>query len=174
MKKLICALTLVTGTMTTLWSQTIPTRLCGIYYDYDAAGNRIRRMYDCREGSVSIGGEPQSAGLNGMGKSIPPGKQQEVRQHNSPTTAAEQVYISLFPNPTSGKYTLKLSSIPEKPVHFHWYTDQMQILSSGSISSETFSGDISTWADAIYILRVYNETEVYTFKVVKVSTTPAN
>lgn len=168
MKKRLLVITLLLGSAIPVWSQntnTGPSVICGIYYDYDAAGNRIRRMYDCREMEEPIGDEPQSFALNGMGKSAPPKSQK-------PGTDAGLGYISLFPNPTAGSYTVKLSKAPEKPMHFHWYTDQMQILSSGTISSETFTGDISSWADGVYILRVYSATEQHSFKVVKVTASP--
>lgn len=146
-------------------------KICGIYFDYDAVGNRVKRTYDCRnvdekseDPSATASSRPAAGGK--PRKAAPQNTSEEV---TDPLSGAQTTALLLFPNPTTGPLTLRLASAPETPLHFHWYNEALQILGSGSISTTEYKSDISAWPDGIYTLRLYRADEVYSFRVIKVT-----
>lgn len=143
-----------------------PPKICGIYFDYDAVGNRVKRSYDCRNPDDTYEPPKEASRPNTTGATDP--------RHTPPLVQNPAAFQSLtdkapvlFPNPTSGPFTLQLPAIPEIPLHFHWYNQEMQILGSGTIATQAYKGDISAWPDGIYILRVYHGNDTYIFRIVK-------
>ncbi len=151
-----------------LYAQGGSNKICGIYFDYDALGNRVKRSYDCRSADEPI--DPPTEATNtgtttgGKPRKAPP---RDSTQNPDGFWGATSQAPLLFPNPTSGLFTLQLPSPPEKPLHFHWYNQSLQILGSGTISGPQYKGDISAWPDGVYLLQVYHGGGAYSFKVVK-------
>ena len=156
MKNLLLIVAFTTGSFIgRVYGQYNPSMQCGIYFDYDAVGNRVKRSYDCKNLADPWYPPASSSKMAGSDRA---GKEYE-----------NQDAILVYPNPTSGAFTIRLSGVPKEPIHFHWYNDQLQILGSGHITEVIYSGDISGWADGVYILRVYEGNKVHAFKIVKVT-----
>ncbi len=118
--------------------------VCGIYYDYDAAGQRTKRSYDCR---VPNDGNP----------TLPP-----IKEPSS-------LPIRLYPNPTGGPYTVEFLEPLQEPVHYHWYSPDGQILGGGIFSEPRTNGDIAAWADGTYILVAYLPEGAEAIRVLKIT-----
>lgn len=131
--------------------------ICGIYFDHDASGNRIKRSYACR-----VHPDP-----NGPVVVYPPGPTSRQVSGQPAAESAAGTTVTVYPNPTSGPYTIALSEVPKKPVHFHWYNERGQILTSGQITGRDASGGIGAWPDGIYLLQVYAPGGTQSFRVVK-------
>lgn len=149
-----------------LYAQGGSNKICGIYFDHDAVGNRVKRSYDCR--SMQQGPEDPPALTSTSGgfqpRLAPP---HTPAPKNAGADGSVDGAPVLFPNPTSGLFTLQLPAPPETPLHFHWYNASLQILGSGTISAAAYKGDISAWPDGVYILHVYQAQNMHRFKVVK-------
>ncbi len=138
--------------------------VCGIYYDYNAVGQRIKRSYDCR--AIPDGGGGHTPGGGGStSRMAPPGREGAVLSTPEKLSSGIEVY----PNPTAGPYTIALSGAPKEPVHYHWYNERGQILSSGIMKEQKASGNIASWADGVYLLQVYTPAGTESFRVVKVT-----
>lgn len=128
------------------------TQKCGIYFDYDGAGNRIKRYYDCKDitgGTGNLGGNPNARIVKGA-----PGPQ------GSPTGE-----VTVSPNPTTGNFRIQLSE--DKRTHFHLYDSKGAIISSGYIEGQSYSGDITALTSGVYVLVVYYNDLPYTFRLVR-------
>lgn len=90
---LFCLLTAGTCVM----SQTLPPYTCGILYTYDAAGNRIKQEYYCR----------QARSANTTTQNTQTGSVDSLAQdENAQSTSFAQV-DALYPNPNDGRFTVK-------------------------------------------------------------------
>lgn len=130
----------------------VATQKCGIYFDYDAAGNRIKRYYDCKDitgGTGNQGGSPNARIVNGD-----PGHQ-----------AKQAGEVTVSPNPTAGRFRIQLSE--DKRTHFHLYDNKGAIISSGFIEGQSYHGDITNLASGVYVLVVYYHDLPYTFRIVR-------
>lgn len=127
----------------------VPTQKCGIYIDYDAAGNRIKRYYDCKDisgGTGETGGNPNARIV----------KAALGQQSNE---------VTVSPNPTDGKFTIRLSE--DKRTHFHLYDSKGAIISSDFIEGQNNNGDITALASGVYVIVVYFHEKPYTFRLVR-------
>ncbi|RYD51742.1 MAG: T9SS type A sorting domain-containing protein [Sphingobacteriales bacterium] len=152
--------------------QPVLTR-CGIYFDHDAVGNRVKRSYDCRMVYISrsnsqTADSTDSTNLNRALRKAPPQTPVVDADPNGPMTAS-MADLVVYPNPTTGVFTIQLPAMPQTPVHYHWYDAQYRILTSGTLTSQTFKGDISTWADGTYLLQVYWQDRIYGTRIIKIS-----
>lgn len=130
---------------------------CGIWYDYDSAGNRIKRNYDCKDMTdqqISIG-DPVAAEM----KAASDGK--EIGSLNDPSSN-----IRVYPNPTSDKFNIKIPKAGTH-THFHIYDAKGGIITSGHIDGELYSGNMGMLASGTYIVVVYYENQAHRFTVIK-------
>jgi hypothetical protein len=128
---------------------TIPdpgTPICGIYFDYDAAGNRIKRYYDC--------------------KTIEPGPEEPIEISTFyPDISGSDGYARIFPNPALSYVSISFSR-PVEHVHFHLYDAKGSILQSGSITGSSYRIELSGYADGIYLIALKDGDKQYRFKIV--------
>lgn len=153
---------------TVSFSQTLPgggggtlpdpgTPVCGIYFDYDNAGNRIKRYYDCKAF------EPTDPGT--LPGDLPPvtgGKQAP-----GATTKAGQLQddlVRVYPNPAQTYVDITFSASVEH-AHYHLYDIKGSLLGSGYIDGKTQRVPLSEYPDGTYMVAVKNEGRRYQFKI---------
>lgn len=129
--------------------------VCGTWYDYDAAGNRIKRYYDCK----NISGTPDIQ--NGLLKSLPRDSAVTPVRDN-----ADNNNVIVFPNPTTGAFHIRLTGA-ETPAHFHIYDTKGAIIISGQISNNLYKGCLAHMAAGSYLVIVYRGYKAYQILVRK-------
>jgi len=127
---------------------------CGIWYDYDAAGNRIKRYYDCKDLSTQPD-DPASLTKPGRKDSI------VVKMMN-----AEAGNIKVFPNPVTDKFSIRIPGSDAR-THFHLYDAKGSIVSSGFIEGELYNGSLALAVPGNYLLVVYFEGKAYNYRITK-------
>ncbi len=133
--------------------QLNPLTDCGLTYGYDAAGNRtFRVVVECGHSSHKT---DETDGLN-YGQ--PP--------HTDQDTLISQIEVSLFPNPTSGPFTLSFNQMID-------YLEIVIVNSNGQIvrkektSGQQIPVDISGLSAGVYHVRLYTTKETFSKIVVK-------
>lgn len=125
-------------------AQSLPANTCGVVYTYDAAGNRTQRTYLCNNGS-RIAYAPVVA--------------------ENTTTSVQQV-TQLYPNPTTGRFTVSFSQ-PLKNATVILLDIAGNILLQSRKSGNQVLFDLSSYKAGAYIVRVMDGSNTVTFKVVK-------
>lgn len=130
-------------------AQEIPLGSCGIVYIYDAAGNRIKRIYFCNNG-----GPYPSFAQTSSSKGV------------TDNTIEFQQVDALYPNPTSGIFYITFSkALSKAPVRI---TDiNGKIVQQNNASGDRVSFDLSAVAAGIYFIRIEDEGKIIINKVVK-------
>jgi hypothetical protein len=126
---------------------------CGIWFDYDAAGNRIKRYYDCKdidEGQVGI----------------PPDGTASMSQSMTRTKAIDLKAPTVNPNPTEGQYFIKLPA-DTAIAQFYWYDAQGRVIASGSFNGLNYSGNIASFPPGNYFLVLEWCGRSYRYKILK-------
>jgi hypothetical protein len=171
MKKLLytaaAALSLIGASAPGARAQIIITNplVCGIYFDYDASGNRIKRYYDCKDPYSADPGGP--TGPTGPISTRRRGTQGTVTMTRNAGVSKDgaQVEVQVAPNPTTGAFTI---TIPEAiKTHFHLYDDKGKIISSGQIEGTQYHGNITALASGSYMVVVYFKDKAYSFKLIR-------
>lgn len=128
--------------------------MCGIWYDYDAAGNRVKRYYDCKEiSNVDGGGTYGSKGTN------------QDQTNNQVTNSNKDVIV--FPNPVKDYFTIRLTDIKSR-THFHLYDSKGSIVFSGNVEGNSSTYDIHFLAAGIYHLSILYGSDKYYFELLKI------
>ncbi len=96
-------------------------------------------------------------------------KSKEINTKNAKTTSNKPIEqlenITIYPNPTTGIFSLKLDSSPSK-IEITDITGKI-IYSDNNIVDEIVKIDISTEREGIYILRIETEEGIITNKLIK-------
>lgn len=135
------ALSALTG-----FAQQIPLNSCGIVYTYDASGNRLKRVYFCNNGV-----DPYPA---------------RSKKEELTTTEEFQAVDALYPNPTSGKFSITFSkALKNAAILLSDVTGKtvMQFKASG----HKINFDLSSLAAGVYYVKVDSAGNIITKKVVK-------
>ncbi len=139
---------------------------CGIYFDYDAAGNRIKRYYDCKDARTEPDYPPAAQGLT-----TDPSNNQPSNRGTQNTPATDHVdgdsKVTLYPNPTQDQFYIKLPEVGTH-THFHLYDAKGAIISSGYIDGELYEGHIGNLPAGEYTVIVYYQERNVAFKVTKI------
>lgn len=140
---------------TELKAQQLPVGTCGIVNVYDNAGNRVRRVYFCNNGTDPYPQKGQESAV----------ELQWVVEKNDANTIYEQVE-SLFPNPTTGKFTVTFSkSIDRATVVIMDNTGRQ--LARASANGFLAEFDLSNHPAGVYFIRIEENGKIITKKVVK-------
>lgn len=125
-------------------AQSLPANTCGVVYTYDAAGNRTQRTYLCNNSS-RVAFAP-------------------LLTENTP--AKVQQVAHLYPNPTTGRFTVTFSqSLMNATVTLLDMAGN--VLHQSRKSGNEVQFDLSSYSAALYIVRVTNGENSISFKVVK-------
>ena len=128
-----------------IFGQQLPLNTCGIIHMYDDAGNRTKRMYYCNNG----GNYPTTV------------KQEEIGE-----TTEFQYVDALYPNPTTGKFSITFSKELKNAKVF--VTDiNGKVISSFKASGFMINFDLSGVASGVYFVRIDDAGNIISKKVVK-------
>jgi len=156
MKLKLILLTIILSATANSFAQQLGIGECGIVCTYDAAGNRLKRLYFCNNGI-----DPY------------PTKAQKVTAYvetpaEKPTnqTTTYQLVDALYPNPTTGKFSVTFSK--------NLSNAQVCVLdnSGKAIARFTAGGnrvnfDLSSYPAGMYYIMVQEGESVVTKKVIK-------
>jgi hypothetical protein len=132
------------------YSQQLPVGTCGLVYTYDAAGNRLKRVYFCNNGT-----DP-----------YPSRKLPKDTLNRLQLTEEVQMVDALFPNPTTGLFFITFSK--ELKNARVLLTDMSGKVVQQSVGNGyRLSFDLSRVASGTYIVRIEEEGMVITKKVIK-------
>lgn len=128
-------------------------------YTYDANGNRISRDKQLVLHKSSDNGNTNSNQGNTL-------KQQENKESVSANLSSYQV----FPNPSTGIFTLKIdaSSIPQNS-NVEVYDKMGKLIFKRPLTSLNTQLDLSTVSDGVYELRILTSTQTLLYKLIKVN-----
>lgn len=132
-----------------VFSQQLPLNTCGILYDYDNAGNRIKKRYYCYNGGT-YGGRPAK---------------NEVATKEDTSIEFQQV-DALYPNPTTGKFSITFSKALESAVILVTDLSGKKMLQYKA-SGNKVDFDLSSLAAGAYFVRVEEKGNVIVKKVIK-------
>ena len=129
----------------------LPYGTCGIVNIYDPGGNRTKRVYFCNNGQQY----PQKS-------SIDPSA--EITEKNE--TVQFQYVDALFPNPTSGKFSITFSkNLEDAEITLMDNSGKMLARCKGKGNRADF--DLSGRPAGVYFVRVEEKGKTITKKVVK-------
>lgn len=144
-KKLLITAVVIISCIT-VFSQQLPLGTCGIVCTYDAAGNRLRRVYFCNNG---VDQYPTKI----------------VKQDVNTTNEVQQV-DALYPNPTSGKFFITFSKKLQKAKVL--LTDANgKVLQQFIGDGYQLTFDLYGRANGVYFIRIEDNGLVITKKVIK-------
>lgn len=133
------------------YAQQLPLGTCGLVYTYDAAGNRLKRVHFCNNGTDPYPTRIAPASNNTAESKI---------------TEEIQVVDALYPNPTTGKFVVTFSKELKNAKIF--LTDV-----NGKVVQQLVGNgyqvhfDLSTMPAGVYIVRIEDGGLVITKKVIK-------
>ncbi|RYD53232.1 MAG: T9SS type A sorting domain-containing protein [Sphingobacteriales bacterium] len=141
---------------------------CGIWYEYDAVGNRVLRYYDCREET----NEPENPSGRGMRRAASvasgPSKTADGLAKDVLNKTPKAQAVTVYPNPTVEAFHIDLQWTPDQPLHFHWYDAQGRIVGSGTFSGPSYQGKMGAWTDGSYWLHLYEGAQtIGSWKIIK-------
>jgi hypothetical protein len=146
MKKKIF-ITLITAFIAfTGFAQQIPLNSCGIVCTYDAAGNRLKRVYFCNNG---VNPYPTKA-----------------KPDKTKITEDFQPVDALYPNPTTGKFSVTFSKALDKAI-IHILDESGKIISRVKAKGYKVDFDLSARAAGVYYVRIEENGNIITKKIVK-------
>jgi hypothetical protein len=127
------------------FAQQLPLNTCGIVNVYDASGNRIKRMYFCNNGN-----DPYPARM----------------KENLNTTIEFQQVDALYPNPTSGKFSISFSrGLNDAAVSVS--NGNGKVVMQFKASGNKVDFDLSAVAAGVYFVRVQDGENNISKKVMK-------
>jgi hypothetical protein len=154
---------------TKAWSQTTY-----IEYTYDNAGNRIKRyvvvLQQKTDSTKTAKKDSVLATKDSLTKNDSISKQSVATGNNNAlfTEQVGEIKVSVFPNPTRGALTLKVSCVEElKAAKIYIYTESGVLLEQKEINSTEQVVDFTSYSVGNYFLKVMFKNMNKTFKIVK-------
>lgn len=138
------------------FAQQIPVGNCGIVNIYDAAGNRTRRTYFCNNGSDPYPQRP--AGQNATVAADTLANQAETMEF--------QEVDALFPNPTTGRFSVTFSKALDN-ARIQVLDAEGRVIRQIKVKGNKADFDLSANAGGVYYVRIELGGKVITKKVVK-------
>lgn len=145
MKKIILLLITVCFLDLLAFAQQLPPNTCGIVNVYDAAGNRTKRVYFCNNG-------------------VDPYPNKTIKEPG--VTEEFQVIDALYPNPTTGRFSVTFSKALNNALVF--ITDANgKIISRFNANGYKVDFDLSQFSAGVYFVRLEDAGNIIVKKVVK-------
>jgi hypothetical protein len=140
MKKLLLITGLLVAVVMTIAAQSVS-------YEYDASGNRIRRIMITLKNASSADEKDEEPIETGWGERK----------------------VTIFPNPTKGNLTIKIEGGEEETGYrYTLFNIGGQALKQGETYNKgNFPLSLNEYATGIYILILYSKDDKLTFKIVK-------
>ncbi|HMT76024.1 MAG TPA: T9SS type A sorting domain-containing protein [Chitinophagaceae bacterium] len=144
------------------FSQQLPIGTCGIVNVYDAAGNRVRRVYFCNNGIDPYPGKMPVTPENVIEKGV--AEKDSIAGKNE--VVEFQEVDALYPNPTTGRFSITFSK------NLSGALVVIMDISGKVLSRTTATGyktelDLSPFAAGVYYVRIEDDGKTITKKVVK-------
>lgn len=159
MKKIIFILSiLIFSNNLNLKAQGLLPGECGIMFTYDATGSLTQRQFICNNSGSTM---YRTTGDN-------KNKADSINLDIEKSEAKEKIIKvnAITPNPTTGRFTVTLSS-PLQNANVVLVDINGRAIENKKQSGSTLDFDISARPSGIYFVRIENEGKVVTFKVVK-------
>lgn len=132
-----------------VWAQTI------IKFQYDVNGNRISRSIEIQE----IENKGISFPIKDTDKELKP-----IRE----VALVEDSGIKVYPNPTYGKFTIEIESLPDNQgIDYYIFDINGKVIEKSSVRSMIYEVDITSQPKGIYILRIISGKSFYAWKIIK-------
>jgi hypothetical protein len=127
---------------------------CGLTYGYDAAGNRIIRFIVSCTGLESHKTDETSDTTS------------QQSGHSAKDTLFSEIEVNLYPNPTSGKFTLDFNQ-PLNFVQVVVINNNGQIMLTVKTAGQQIPIDISSFSAGVYYVKLYTTKKEFAKIVVK-------
>ena len=137
------------------FAQQIPVGSCGIVNIYDAAGNRTKRTYFCNNGT-----DPYPQRPAGQNTTL------ATTDSSAGTELEFQEVDALYPNPTTGKFSVTFSKALDNAV-IHILDANGKIITRIKANGNKVDFDLSARAAGVYYVRIEENGKSITKKVVK-------
>lgn len=123
-----------------------------VSYAYDACGNRIQRTLGFKkaDGKQPDKGTPDDTGW--------------LAEANDSLAGAS---LTLFPNPTAGRFTLALSGLEAVKVHAVLCTMEGVVIEEREVTLGNEEFDLGGRAAGVYLLHLWAGSETQTWKIIK-------
>ncbi|MDE3183582.1 MAG: T9SS type A sorting domain-containing protein [Bacteroidota bacterium] len=128
---------------------------CGIMFTYDATGSLIQREFICNNSGTVMYRTANSTMKSNDSISTGNLSDEKIIKVNA-----------LMPNPTTGKFTITLSN-NLKNGKVMLLDANGKIIENRTENGNSISFDVSSRSSGIYFIRIENEGEKFTFKVIK-------
>jgi hypothetical protein len=146
-------------------AQQLPVGSCGIVHIYDASGNRIKRVYFCNNGSDPYPARIQNPNTF-KSKSAESLNNEFSKTIDGSENVEFQIIDALYPNPTTGKFSITFSKSLKRATIFITDVNGKTLQRFGA-NGYKVDFDLSNFSSGFYFVRVENEGNVITKKVVK-------
>ncbi len=123
---------------------------CGILFTYDATGSLIKREFICN----NTGGVMSKAST-----------ENNIYQKDSASEDIVKIN-ALMPNPTSGKFTVRLAKVLNNET-VSLMDENGKVIQSGRKSGIELNFDISSFPAGIYFLKIASNGKMISLKVIK-------
>lgn len=148
MKKSLTILFLLTGLA---WGIACQAQNATVSYAYDACGNRIQRTLGFKK-----------VDRNG-GSSDDDGKGWQSSVVDTFGTAG----LSLYPNPTDGRFSLAFTETPSAPMQAQLCNVGGAVIETRTVTNAVEEFDLTDKPAGIYLLRLEADGETQTWKIIK-------
>ena len=115
--------------------------------------------------SYSVG-QPATLNTSNDSKSAHEGVMQPATYRVESISEAQDIAVSIFPNPTSDGVTLQ-RDYTDKPLTVELYSADGQRLETSDWETSTMRLDMSRYAAGSYILKVNTDNRISTYKITK-------
>ena len=145
---------------------------CGIWYDYDASGNRIKRYYDCKDPWIMPydPSNPDPGGPMTPSEPFVTTRGKDSIKNKGITLPVEDAVnskvVMVYPNPVIDQYNIRIPKAIGQ-THFHIYDSKGAIITSGNIQGQAYQGRVGNLPSGNYMIVVYYNEKSYNFPITK-------
>ncbi len=154
MKKIIFTLSLFIVSQMGTKAQGLQPGECGIMFTYDATGSLTQRQFFCNNTGAVIY-QASKNGATPADSTATNNNQGEIIKVNA-----------LLPNPTSGKFTVRLA-MPLKNENVFLMDGNGKVIQNSKKSGSELNFDISSFSSGIYFVKIESNGKMISLKVVK-------
>lgn len=160
MKNKLIILTSALCFAATAIAQQLPFNTCGIVHIYDASGNRVKRIYFCNYGTDPYPAKMQHSAI---AVSLITDEKDDTK---TPEKMDFQQVDALYPNPTTGKFSVTFSKALQNAV-INIADVTGKVIQQFNSSGYKIDFNLSSEAKGIYFIKINDDGNVIIKKVVK-------
>lgn len=96
-----------------------------------------------------------------------------IEQENGSTplltadNAKDELSLQLFPNPAQEQFTIRFNANAEAATRFEIFNTNGSLIQAGVLNSDNQTISVTDWAPGIYLVRVSNESGIYTQRFIR-------